>query len=69
MDNKVVVDAFDFICITHETEWSQCKAKRRYPNTNEIEYQHYKLGGVVDPRVVDTRLRFRDIARIGRPMK
>ena len=36
---------------------------------NEIEYQHYKLGGVVDPRVVDTRLRFRDIARIGRPMK
>ena len=32
MDDKVVVDAFDFICITHETEWSQCKAKRRYPN-------------------------------------
>ena len=45
------------------------KPTRRYPNTNEIEYQHYKLGGVVDPRVVDTRLRFRDIARIGRPIK
>ena len=36
---------------------------------NDIEYRCYKLGGVVDPRVVDTRLRFRDIARIGRPMK
>jgi hypothetical protein len=29
MDDEVVVDAFDFICITHETEWSQFKAKRR----------------------------------------
>jgi hypothetical protein len=29
MEDKVVVDTFDFICITHETEWSQCKAKRR----------------------------------------
>jgi len=36
---------------------------------NDIEYHCYKLGGVVDPRVVDTQLRFRDIARIGRPMK
>jgi hypothetical protein len=29
MDEEVVVDTFDFICITHETEWSQFKAKRR----------------------------------------
>ena len=36
---------------------------------NDIEYRRYKLGGVVDPRVVDTRLRFRDIARIGRTIK
>ena len=62
MDNKVVVDTFDFICITHETEWSQCKAKRRYPNdystdnkNNQMKQsRYYKLGRVVDRRVVDT---------------
>jgi len=26
MNDEVVVDTFDFICITHEAEWSQCKA-------------------------------------------
>jgi len=49
MDDKVVVDAFEFICITHETEWSQCKAKRRYPNKRYIT-GYYKLGWVVDQR-------------------
>lgn len=39
------------------------------PNTKWHRVSYYKLGGVVDPRVVNTQLRFRDIARIGRPMK
>ena len=57
--------------ISSEGNFSRVKTKPRGddPNTKDIEYRCYKLGGVVDPRVVDTRLRFRDIARIGRPMK
>jgi len=39
MNDEVVVDTFDFICITHETEWSQCKADEEMTLTqNDIEY-------------------------------
>ena len=57
--------------ISSEGNFSRVKTKPRGddPNTKDIEYRCYKLGGVVDPRVVDTRLRFDDIASSRKKLK